>query len=79
MNQENISKLRKHTKKLVLLYVEKDISLARELLSTLDSMFSVVIYATDGADGLKKFNENHIDLVITCPVSPRYGCLNLQV
>jgi len=53
------------SKDIKLLYVEDD-PVSRELiLMILQELFADITIAVDGVDGLKKFNENKIDLIIT--------------
>ena len=65
MKDDNLVQLIKYTKKLNLLYVEDDQSIADITIRILGYFFDTIIYACDGEDGLLKFNENHIDLIIT--------------
>jgi len=55
----------KYSKDLTLLYVE-DNQDAKEMTSMiLEDFFDTIIFGEDGEDGFQKFQENHIDLVIT--------------
>jgi len=59
------SDLIKYSKDLTLLYVE-DNQDAREMTTMiLEDFFHRIVVAVDGADGLEKFKENKIDLIIT--------------
>jgi len=61
----NIEETIKYAKNLTLLYVE-DNQDAREMTSMiLDDFFGSIIFGVDGEDGLQKFKDNHIDLIIT--------------
>jgi len=61
----DIENVIEHTKDLTLLYVE-DNQDAREMTSMiLEDFFDNIILAKDGKDGLEKFQQNHIDLVLT--------------
>ena len=59
------------------LYVEDDASLRKEMFEILDDIFSVVILAEDGEDGLDKFEYykketgNHLDIIITDIYMPK--------
>ena len=65
MRSDELIQLTEYTKKLTLLYVEDDQSIADITVKILGYFFDTVISAYDGEDGLLKFNENHIDLIIT--------------
>ncbi|MEA2017474.1 MAG: response regulator [Campylobacterota bacterium] len=65
MDVENLNKLILSTKQLVVLYVEDNDDVAQNMILILDDLFDKVIYAKNGIDGLNKFNENHIDLIIS--------------
>jgi len=57
--------LLQYTKNLNLLYVEDD-EISRELtLDLLKDIFSSVVVAVDGKEGLKKYKEHNIDLILT--------------
>ena len=57
--------MKQYTKDITVLYIE-DNQEERELISDiLSHMFDNIIVATDGEDGLNKFEENKIDLVLT--------------
>ena len=61
----NIDDMIEYTQDLTLLYVE-DNQDAREMTAMIfEDFFKDIILAVDGNDGLEKFKENHIDLVIT--------------
>ena len=65
MKNDELIQLTKYTKKLSLLYVEDDQSIADITMRILAYFFDTIIYAYDGKDGILKFNENHIDIIIT--------------
>jgi len=61
----NIEETIKYAKNLTLLYVE-DNQDAREMTAMiLEEFFDTVVLAVDGEDGLEKFQENNIDIVIS--------------
>ena len=60
-----IDKVIANTKGLKLLYVEDNQDAREMTLMILEDFFDSIIVATDGMDGVKKFKENNIDLVIT--------------
>ena len=57
--------LKKRTKNLTLLYVEDEDSLRESLEIYLHKLFSKVITATDGHEGLERYKEQHFDIVIS--------------
>ncbi len=62
---DRIEKLHLYSKNIQVLYVEDD-SVAREhTWEFLETIFDNIIVAIDGEDGLKKFHQNKIDIVIT--------------
>ena len=65
MKKEELLKLISITKKMKLLYVEDDKDIAIGTQALLSTFFNDIIYAQDGQEGLEKFNESHIDLIIT--------------
>ena len=60
-----IKKLKESTQSLSLLYVEDNKSLSQVKLEIFQEMFAKVVYAKDGYEGLKAYQEEHFDLVIT--------------
>jgi signal transduction histidine kinase len=54
-----------HTKKLQLLYIEDNKITRDTTIYMLENFFDDIITAIDGEDGLEKFKNNHIDIVIT--------------
>jgi response regulator RpfG family c-di-GMP phosphodiesterase len=73
----DIKKYLKVTKTLTLLYVEDDKSIAASTAKLFQSLFHNVIIAENGLDGLEKFNENHIDLIITDINMPHLNGINM--
>jgi len=57
--------LLKITKPLTILYVEDHKIVAKNMLNTLGKFFDNIIFAENGKDGLKKFNQQHIDIIIS--------------
>jgi len=64
-NQMNIKRLNEKTKALTLLYVEDNEALQKVNIEVFSEIFKEVIYAKNGYEGLMKYQESHIDLVIT--------------
>ncbi|MFW5990147.1 MAG: response regulator, partial [Campylobacterales bacterium] len=64
---EDIRALQEETSKLSVLYVEDDDSAREQIQSILEILFKKIYVATDGAEGIEIFRDNHskIDLVIT--------------
>lgn len=61
----DINEIIKYSKDLTLLYIE-DNKDAREMTAMiLDDLFYSIVLAIDGEDGLNKFKNNKIDIVIT--------------
>lgn len=50
---------------ITVLYVEDEQSVRDEITLILQEMVAKVITAEDGEEGLKKFKENKIDLIVT--------------
>lgn len=61
----DIKKLHQLSKDFVVLYAEDDVSIQNSMGTYLKKLFKDVIVANDGAEGLKKYKENKIDIVIT--------------
>ena len=62
--------LLQYTKNLKLLYVEDD-AISRDLTRTLlEELFGHVIIASDGLEGVKKYRQNQIDLILTDMTMP---------
>ena len=53
------------TKPLTILYVEDHEIVARNMLKILGKFFDNIIFAQNGKEGLKKFNQNNIDIIIS--------------
>jgi YesN/AraC family two-component response regulator len=62
---KEIKELIQYTSKLNLLYVEDDTSTMEASLFLLENFFANITTAIDGKDGLTKFQNNKIDLIIT--------------
>jgi DNA-binding response OmpR family regulator len=77
---ENVSiiTLLPFTKKLRLLYVEDDTNIMSSFVPILESLFENIEVATNGEEGLKKFRENSIDLVITDIIMPKMNGLSMS-
>ena len=52
-------------KTLTLLYVEDDEQARASTLKMLDNFFDKIVVAVDGQDGVNKFLQNSIDIIIT--------------
>ncbi|QSZ42033.1 response regulator [Sulfurimonas aquatica] len=61
----NIKDLLKYTSHLSILYVEDDDTLREETVFLFEPFFKSIDTAVDGVDGLKKYNDNYYDLVLT--------------
>jgi len=62
MTLKEISEATKHLR---VLFVEDDDSVRQSTFKVLQNLFTSIDIAEDGLDGLKKFNDNEYDLVIT--------------
>jgi CheY-like chemotaxis protein len=62
---KNIEDIISHTSKLTLLYVEDNIDAREAILLLLEDIFEDIIVAANGQDGLDKFQNNKIDLILT--------------
>ena len=62
---KNIENIIKYTSKLHLLYVEDDKAIREASSFLLENFFDIITTAVDGKDGLEKFKNNNIDLIIT--------------
>ena len=74
----DIQNLIKYSKELTLLYVEDNAD-AREMTQMIfEDFFDTVIIAEDGEDGFEKFQQNHIDFVITDINMPKMNGLEMS-
>ena len=67
----------KYTKKLNLLYVEDNNEARVATLKMLQEFFNEIVVGVDGLDGLEKFKENDIDLIITDIHMPKMNGLDM--
>jgi len=74
---KNLKKIVSITQTLTLLYVEDDIELRKTTLEILSEFFNDIIVGVDGEDGLKKFQEHHVDLIITDVTMPNMSGLEM--
>jgi len=72
-----LSSIIKETKHLRLLYVEDNEDARESTLDILNEFFENITVAIDGTDGLKKFQENKIDLIITDINMPKLNGLDM--
>ena len=74
----NLSDILAHTKQMTLLYVEDNSTTTREsIVKVFQDYFSDIIFAQDGEDGLEKFYENKIDIIMTDIHMPRLSGLEM--
>ena len=66
-----------YSKSLNILYVEDNVGVVASTLPLFEEIFKKVIVAYDGLDGLAKFNENHIDIIITDINMPNLNGLDM--
>jgi len=74
----DIENLIEQTQELTLLYVEDNEDARESTLFILDDLFDNIIIAVDGKDGLEKFKNNKIDLVITDVSMPNMDGLEMS-
>ena len=77
MNNNTVQNLIKETKNLSLLYVEDDETIVEHTLAILGRFFNKIIYAKNGDEGVEKFNENHIDIIISDINMPKQNGLDM--
>ncbi len=74
----DIEDLINRTQKLTLLYVEDNEDARESTLFILDDLFDNIIIAVDGKDGLEKFKNNKIDLILTDVSMPNMDGLEMS-
>jgi len=75
--ENKINKMIKLSKNIKLLYVEDNKNTRVEVLDILKIFFQDIIIAVDGADGLEKFRNNKIDLIIADINMPKMDGLTM--
>ena len=73
----NLPEILQYTKKMNLLYVEDNTEIRESISAIFQDFFSEIIFALDGEDGLEKFYENKIDIVMTDIDMPRLNGLDM--
>ena len=73
----NLKEIIKYTKDLRLLYVEDNEEARDSVLSILHEFFDDITVGFDGSDGLEKFKDNDIDLIITDINMPKMSGLEM--
>ncbi len=74
----NIEELIEHTKDLKVLYVEDNEDARESTLLIFEDLFDYIIVAIDGKDGLEKFKNNQIDLIISDISMPNMDGLQMS-
>jgi PAS domain S-box-containing protein len=74
---DNLEELIVYTKNLTLLYVEDNKEARESTISILEEFFPTIIIGVNGEDGLNKFKENEIDLIITDINMPKMNGLEM--
>ena len=72
-----IKELLSHTQKLNVLFVEDDDEARSEIALILKRFFNKVIVAVDGNDGVEKFKNNDVDLIMTDINMPKLNGLDM--
>ncbi len=73
----DLEEIIKHSIKLKLLYVEDNKDTREMTAMMLEDFFGSIILSVDGEDGLKKFKENDIDIVLTDINMPKLNGIEL--
>jgi len=75
---EDIELLINYTKQLKILYVEDSPDGRDATMIILEEFFDTITVAVDGEDGLEKFKENEIDLIITDINMPKMNGIDMS-
>lgn len=75
---ENLKDLISIGKKLRILYVEDEIQLKKSAIAILENIFLEVIIADNGEEGIEKFFDNNIDIVIANINTPKLNGLKIS-
>jgi PAS domain S-box-containing protein len=73
-----IDTLLQHSNHFTLLYVEDNEEARRSTLELFDEFFTNIIIGVDGVDGLEKFKQNKIDLIVTDINMPQMDGLEMS-
>jgi len=73
----DLKKLKELTADLQILYVEDEISIQKTMVQYLKKFFSLVTYASDGLEGLKCYQKEKYDIVITDLSMPKMSGLEM--
>lgn len=73
----NLKELKELTKDLKILYVEDDLSIQASMLQYLKKFFPVVVKASNGLEGLKQYQKQKFDIVITDLSMPKMNGLDM--
>ncbi len=74
---ENIDDIIKYSSDLKLLYVEDDLIARESIKIILEEFFKNIIVAVDGMDGLEKYRDSSVDLIITDINMPKLNGLKM--
>ncbi len=74
---QDLQEIMKYSSALKLLYVEDDEMARTSTILVLEEFFDTIIIAVDGQDGLEKYEQNHIDIIITDINMPRLNGLDM--
>ena len=73
----DLEEIVKFSKKTRLLYVEDDHDVRKSMLVVLEEFFDHIVVAKDGEEGVRKFEEEQIDLVITDILMPKLNGIEM--
>ena len=74
---QNLKELQELTQNLSVLYVEDDASIQQTMARYLEKFFHTVVTASDGLEGLKRFQVQKFDIVITDLSMPKMNGLDM--
>jgi len=72
-----LKNLKELSKDLKVLYVEDDILIQEKMVRYLEKFFALVVYASDGIEGLQKYKTQKFDIVVTDLSMPKMNGLEM--
>jgi YesN/AraC family two-component response regulator len=73
----NLTELKEYTKDISILYIEDDKDVREQTYDFLENFFKSVTVATDGLEGIEKFKESKVDIIITDINMPNLNGINM--